>query len=55
MSFISSNFTPVGILSSLMLSSIIPFEEFLLRSLSTSLLTKPFFIPGGWHVVKNVY
>ena len=39
--------------NSLMLSSNIPFEEFVLRSLSASPLTKPFFTPTGWHVVKN--
>ena len=38
-----------------MLSSNVPFEEFVLRSLSASLLRKPFFTPNGWHVVKNVY
>ena len=32
---------------------LIPFEEFVLRSLSASPLTKPFFTPTGWHVVKN--
>ena len=36
-----------------MLPSNIPFEEFVLRSLSASPLTKPFFNPTGWHVVKN--
>ena len=39
--------------SSLMLRSNIPFEEFVLRSLSASPLAKPFFTPTGWHVVKN--
>ena len=36
-----------------MLPSNIPFEEFVLRSLSASPLKKPFFTPTGWHVVKN--
>ena len=31
------------------------FEDFILRSLRASPLTKPFFSPGGWHVGKNVY
>ena len=31
----------------------IPFEKFVLRSLSASPLTKPFITSTGWHVVKN--
>ena len=41
--------------NSLMLPSNIPFEEFVLRSLSASPLTKPLFTPTGWQVVKNLY
>ena len=43
------------VLNSLMLSSNIPFDEFVLRSLIASPLTKPFSTPGGWHIVNNVY
>ena len=40
--------------NSLMLRSNILFEEFVLRSLSASPLTKLFFTPTGWRVVKNL-
>ena len=36
-----------------MFSSNVSIEEFVLRSVRA--FTKPFFAPGGWHVVKNVY
>ena len=39
--------------NSLRLPLNIPFEECALRTLSASPLTKPFFTPTGWHVVKN--
>ena len=38
------------VLNSSMLSSNIPFEEFVLGSRRVSPLTKPFFTPGRWHV-----
>ena len=38
-----------------MFSSNVVFEEFVLRSLKTSPLIKPFLTPGGWQEEKCVY
>ena len=49
-----SNFTPVGVFW-ILLCCLQIFEGFVLRSPSASLLTKPFFTHGVWHVGKDVY